>query len=311
MFDRLKSMLEARNGRTPEPTSLNLTSTVDLPSSPEPETARPGSPNTGLALNLSPEAQKLFREETARRMEKWRANRNMPELIFALAQKQQNAQSLMTWRIGAETVLLLFETPFAAADYDKEMKLSCSLAGLKTQSIPGLAKGFMASGISGFIFNLCPRCRVGNAHPASTLLSAEEFANAFAVMAIQRKLFAEIWIRRHNALNGADYKGRRLILEHVRDHVDCANPYLHWMIAILAGLDGDMEENTKSIARLEQFGPQFVGKLQGTSFNFDEPCSQLSTLPEANVGLRASYGLLKIPPDGGAVQPGKNQDPPT
>jgi|SRR5271168_1735687 len=93
---------------------------------------------------------------------------------------------------------------------------------------------------------------------------------------------------------GKDQKLSRATLEYLRDHWDVSNPYVHWLIAIFAGMAGDMAANAVSIERLEEFGPPFVGKLQGTAFDMS-PGSQFGTFPEASMGLLLSYRLLKIP----------------
>jgi hypothetical protein len=72
-------------------------------------------------------------------------------------------------------------------------------------------------------------------------------------------------------------------------------PYLHWVIAVLAGLAGDMQANAAAIQRLEEFGPDFACKLQGNSFDPREPGSRMATMPEAMMGLQASYGILNLP----------------
>lgn len=92
---------------------------------------------------------------------------------------------------------------------------------------------------------------------------------------------------------GKNNKLARASLEYLRDHFDAFNPYVHWMIAVLAGMEGDMKANAESIAKLEQFGPPFVGKLQGTSFDMS-PGSQFATFPEATMGLLLSYKCLDL-----------------
>jgi hypothetical protein len=92
---------------------------------------------------------------------------------------------------------------------------------------------------------------------------------------------------------GKNNKMARASLEYLRDHFDAGNPYVHWMIAVLAGMDGDMKANAESIAQMEQFGPPFVGKLQGTSFDMS-PGSQFATFPEAMMGLLLSYKCMNV-----------------
>ncbi len=92
--------------------------------------------------------------------------------------------------------------------------------------------------------------------------------------------------------DGTNAKQARAWLEGIRDHIDPGNPYLHWAIAVLAGLAGDMEANQASIKKLEAFGPAFTGKLQGTSFDPTVPGSQAGTMGEALLGLGLSLGYL-------------------
>ena len=303
MFERFKRTPGKSDDPQPQQLiSLNLGNPEDRDVSdlPLPPMREEGS----LRLNLSPQGQKAFSAEIGRRFKEWVSSAAKPDPVFVLEQQNQNGgRAMTTIRRDDGYIWLIFNSPWMAHDYLVQTHLPARVLGYAPENVPAVAKGLIESGLTGFFVDFCPRCRVGNLYPAKALQVSDEFVKYCAFSRLTKRLIGEIWLQRFNALPVDDFKQRRAILEHVADHVDCGNPYLHWTIALYAGLEGDMVGNERAIARLNQFGPPFAGKLKGTSFNFADPESQLRTLPEATVGLLASYGLLKIPPANGPATP--------
>ena len=129
-------------------------------------------------------------------------------------------------------------------------------------------------------------------YPIAELQSEDAFLSTWRIDLANRRQFAESYGRNAAAVIGSNAKQARVWLEGIRDHIDGGNPYLHWVIAILAGMTGDMEANAASIKRLDAFGPPFTGKLQGTSFDPTVKGSQFSTMAEAMLGLGVSLGYV-------------------
>jgi hypothetical protein len=111
----------------------------------------------------------------------------------------------------------------------------------------------------------------------------EDFAKIWAHHRAARLVMGELQIR--SAINrsaAGSFAEARNDLEYVRDHLDCGIPYLHQMIGLLAGLQGDEQVKAASLERLKEFGPQFAGSL-------DFSPELMST---AMAGLMANFGIL-------------------
>lgn len=304
MFRKSKDEMgkaERLNRAEPEPIyGLQVADPVE----PAEQTNVPPIPDGGgLRLNLSAEGQKLLSEETGRRFRQWESDGAKAGEVFAIVQQEAGGRmALVTHKDGGRTTWLLFYSPWMALDYLSERKVPGQVVEYRPDLIPGVAADLVKAGLTHFAIDPCPRCGVANLWDANILESAEEFARIFTFANLSRRLIAEIWITRYHALPAGSVKERREILEHVRDHVDCTSPYLHWMIALLAGLEDDEDAKERSIARLNQVGPKLAEKLNGKPFHGWEPGSQLATMPEALLGLLWSYGVVKIPrqpaPDG-------------
>ena len=141
--------------------------------------------------------------------------------------------------------------------------------------------------------------------PISELQNEDIFLSTWRLDLANRRQFSETYGRNAAAVIGTNAKQARIWLEGMRDHLEPANPYLHWVIAVLAGMAGDMEANAASIKRLNAFGPPFTGKLQGVSFDPTVPGSQLRTMAEAMMGLGVSLGYLDPNKMGQAAKPPK------
>ncbi len=215
-----------------------------------------------------------------------------PELLFYLVYPQQGHTFSVTTSDGAKTILPLFTAKPMADAYIAARKIGAVAAVCRLENLPALGEKCTATGMNFYAFNICCRCSIFILRPIAELQSQELFLNSWRNDFGHRRQFAETFGR--NAYNAiaSNPKGARTWFEGMRDHIDGANPYLHWMIALLAGMAGDMAANAESIRRLEQFGPPFIGKLQGTSFDLRQPGSQMSTMPEAMLGLAASLGIL-------------------
>lgn len=216
-----------------------------------------------------------------------------PELLFYIVFPQPGLTHSIPANNGTNTIVPIFNSKMMAEAYIAGKKIAGAVAAVcRAEKLAQQAEKWSASGINSFSLNACCRCFGMMVFPLSDLEAEDKFLTTWRVDLANRRQFAESYGRNASAVFATNRKQARIWLEGIRDHIDCANPYLHWMIALLAGLDGDMKANAASIKRLEAFGPQFVGKLQGTSFDFSEPGSQMSTFPEAVVGLGVSLGYL-------------------
>jgi hypothetical protein len=144
--------------------------------------------------------------------------------------------------------------------------------------------------------DVCPRCGNGVAIPIKEKeLSEKQLLSTWAIRMTTRNYMAQKLISAYlkpssdNSQTTGSRKEKRKLLEELRDHVDCGVPYVHWLIAIEAGIDRDEEVLQESIRRLEEFGQHFKGKVVTS----DVPEEWGKSLGEAHLGLLGSFEMLK------------------
>lgn len=207
----------------------------------------------------------------------------IPEWLFVC----QIANGLLVLQASGEhgPVMLLFSSSFAAADYLRATDTRATVGQLKVEELPKLAQSWLSRGIQVAALDRCPRCP---SFPAVALASmakwtSKDFAQIWAHHRATRVVMSELRIR--SAINhsaAGSHAEARNDLEYVRDHFDCGVPYLHQMIGLLAGMQGDEEVKAASLERLKEFGPQFAGPLDFSP----------ELLATSMVGLMANFGII-------------------
>ena len=189
--------------------------------------------------------------------------------------------------------ILLFSSPFSALDYLRANKFAGKVVGFKTDSLPALAEQWRNAGIDSFIVNRCPRCSSINIlSPKDQLITREQLFLGWATQWALRNVRGEDLVRQYQAHSGNDMVAKkRATLEYLRDHVDYSIPYVHWIIALLAGMQGDENVRLTAAAKLEEFGQEFIGKTTPAKEKEDLETWGRSAV-EAELGLRASFGML-------------------
>ena len=188
---------------------------------------------------------------------------------------------------GQKPVMLLFSSTFAATDYLRAMRTTGGTGLLKVEALPGCAQSWMAAGHDAVVLDRCPRCphflSIGLAQMVSW--TRQDFAKTWAHLRATRLVLGEIRIRSAMAHIAAGSHGAaRADLEYVRDHFDCSVPYLHQMIALLAGIEQDEAAKAAAMERLKEFGPQFAGP-----FEFSP-----QLLATATLGLLGNFGIVPV-----------------
>ncbi len=195
--------------------------------------------------------------------------------------------------------LMLFTSPLLALDYLRFNKISASPAGFKLESLPVLAEQWKAAGIDSFALNRCPRCPTFNIiSPKDGLLSERQLKLMWAVSRAIRDYRGESTVRQFLATDVNHLPQRRALREYLRDHVDYGIPYVHWMIGLIAGQQGDDAVREDSVQRLAEFGAAFVGRIcvhTGPS-TLDE---LRNSLVDAYLGLAANFGVIDAMKAGG------------
>jgi hypothetical protein len=258
---------------------------------PKPE-AKPAAAQVCVAQMATLEGAFAHFTGARRKFEEIVKNDLKPEILFYIVFPQQGLTHSLTTTDGLKTIVSIFTSKVMAEAYIAARKLGAVAAACPLENLPRQAEQWIASGINSYAPNACCRCTSLSIFPISELQSEDLFISTWRLDFANRRHFAEVYGRNTAAVLGTNMKQARVWLEGIRDHIDPANPYLHWTIAILAGVVGDMEANAASIKRLDAFGPPFTGKLQGTSFDPTVPGSQLSTMAEAALGLGVSLGYL-------------------
>ncbi|MDR3772511.1 MAG: hypothetical protein P4L26_04130 [Terracidiphilus sp.] len=311
MFDLFKP--KSSTGGDPGITSLDLRITTPSAAQSPPRAATPPAPQpaptpvqqpvqTCAQLALTLEGAHMYFSGAFLKIQELQKNGAKPELLYYLVYPQQGHTFSVTTSDGSRTILPLFTSKPMADAYIAAKKIGAIAAVCRLENLPALSEKWADAGMNFYAFNICCRCVSLLLHPIAELQLEEPVVNRWRNDAGQRRQFAETFGRGAYSVIGSNPKAARTMFEGMRDHIDPANPYLHWVIAVLAGMAGDMDANAASIKRLEEFGPPFIGKLQGTSFDPTQEGSQMSTMAEAMIGLGASLGM----PDFGKMK--KNTD---
>ncbi|RXH57577.1 hypothetical protein [Granulicella sibirica] len=290
-------MFENFNQKDKKLTSLDLGNPPPrkTPPAPAPDPkadAKPVAVQVCVAQTHTPEGAFVHFLGAHRKFEEMVRIGLKPEVLFYVVFPQQGLTHSITTADGLKTIVLIFTLKAMADAYISAKKLAAVAAACRVEDLSTQADLWMAAGINSYAFNMCSRCFSLTVFPISELQNEDIFLSTWRLDLANRRQFSETYGRNAAAVIGTNAKQARIWLEGMRDHLEPANPYLHWVIAVLAGMAGDMEANAASIKRLNAFGPPFTGKLQGTSFDPTVPGSQLSTMAEAMIGLGASLGYL-------------------
>jgi hypothetical protein len=186
---------------------------------------------------------------------------------------------------GHGPVMLLFSSPFAARDYLRATGAAGSVGQLEVEALPKSAQSLLSAGLQTAVLDRCPRCPnyLSITLAGMAKWTKEDFAKIWALHRAGRLVMGEARIR--SAMNhsaAGSHAEARSDLEYVRDHFDCGVPYLHQMIGLLAGMQGDETAKAASSERLKEFGPQFACPLDISP----------ELLATAMVGLMANFGIV-------------------
>ena len=326
MFDFLKS----GRGRQ-ELTSLNLDTPAKIPSQNQstPSVSPSEAPSPAAASAPSSAVQEYMRkfsaaardsgvmEEIGRRTRELLASGQKPELICFLRDRGSHNPVALLVKEPPRNCLLLFNSPLLAHFYARTQQMPFEVTAVKLEEIEPLAQDWRKRGFNAFILDLSPKAPVFNMMTMKDdLITAEQLMFAWANgrtirnWQAQRQL-AEFYSGQNtSAASPETLQRQRAALESLRDFGSFDVPFVHWMIALIAGMQGDEAGRLAATATLESFGPDFVGKtarLEG-----DEGLKAWAhSWSTATIGLLAEYGMLKAPhgtPIGSILR--TRQDPP-
>jgi hypothetical protein len=186
--------------------------------------------------------------------------------------------------------LLLFTDQFAAQDYVRATHVTGRIGQIKLESLPEMARDWVSAGIEHFVLNRCPRCPHFKLIKTAALRTKQDFVVFWAAERAARWLYGEILFRSaSDHIKSGSHAKARADLEYIRDHLNCAIPYLHQLIGLLADVQRDEAARIAADERLKEFG-NFEGT---TKFSIE-------AFSAAAVGLMMNLGMLPNLPGPGS-----------
>jgi hypothetical protein len=229
-----------------------------------------------------------------------------PELICFLQDPSSHTPLARITREPEHKALLLFTSPILAHFFLRTRQMPFQVAGVKLDEIATVAEDWGKRGFDAFILDLSPKAPLFNVVPVKdNLITCEALVFAWATGRTIRNWQAQM---RLAEFYGKTNPGQpfpealtkqRAALETLRDFGSFDVPFVHWMIALIAGMQGDESARLAATATLESFGPAFVGKTTRIEGREGEK-AWAESMAAAQVGLLAEYGMLKGP-DGSPV----------
>jgi hypothetical protein len=189
-------------------------------------------------------------------------------------------------------VLLIFTSGYAAMDYLKTARIAGGVHMFPFESLQVYAEYWRKARIDSFVLDRCPRCLDFFCAPID-VHTVEQFLTLWAHHRATRDFQSEKLVHAYfdSLKAGSPQREVRSFLETLRDHLDFGVPYVHWLIAIHAGIDGDQEAKIASIQNLEAFGSDFKGKVSRDETFVLEEWSK--SVAEAHLGLLATFEMLR------------------
>lgn len=225
----------------------------------------------------------------------------LPELICFLREREKHTPIGMLIKEPLRKALLLFTSPVLAHFFIQTKQLPLEVVGIKLEEIASQAEHWRAHGFDAFIMNPSPKAATFNILNAeNNLISRDKFVFAWANNRAVRNWQAQVMLvdfyTKTNCTPGSPemLQKQRESLEFLRDNGCFDVPFVHWMLALIAGMQGDEPGRLAATATLESFGPAFVGKtvrLEG-EVGMKAWANSMAT---ADTGLMAEFGILKGP----------------
>ena len=224
-----------------------------------------------------------------------------PEQICFLRQRESHKLLALETKEPPRRALLIYTSPALAHFYVQTKDLPFEVAGVKLDDIAPVAEDWKKCGFDAFIMNLSPHASVFNVmNPRDNLITREQLVFAWATLRTARDWQAQTRLNEFydegTSNLGSPEMQRKLrgVLETLRDSGSFDVPFVHWVIALIAGMQKDEPGRIPATATLESFGPDFLGKTANVE-NEDGMKAWGSSMTTATVGLLAEFGMLKGP----------------
>jgi hypothetical protein len=201
-------------------------------------------------------------------------------------------------------MVLIFSSPILAYQLFRTKALhhagaAFEIREFKLDEMEETAQGWKSHGFNAFLFNLTPKkISPPSIDARGGVINKEMLLRAWAGNRVACTVLAEAWRLEFSATNAEDasfqerLKRQRAALENLRDMGAGHVPFVHWQIALIAGMQGDEEGRLAATASLEEFGPDFVGKTVNSA---DDLKSWGESMSLSMVGLMTEFGMLAGP----------------
>jgi hypothetical protein len=167
-----------------------------------------------------------------------------------------------------------------------------------------LARSWKSQGFSAFTLNMTAKKAAPVVIEARDgVITKELLLKAWAANRVSCSVLAEAWRAEYVGPWAEELcfkeklKRQRTALENLRDMGAGDVPFVHWQLALVAGMQGDEPGRLAATAVLETFGPDFAGK---TAPSVEDPKGWAESMSIATLGLMTEFGML-CGPDGKPV----------
>jgi hypothetical protein len=195
--------------------------------------------------------------------------------------------------------VLLFSSAALARFFMQERNLAAEMMLVEYDQVSRMAEDFRALLIDCFVMDLHPndaRFRVYS--PTDKLITREQILSSWAFSRSLRNFNARQLLRPIFA--SPDFaspeiqKKLRQSLELIRAIGGYEVPFLHWLIALIAGMQHDELGRLEATADLEAFGPEFVGRTLPIE-SYEDPAGWFKSWSHAQLGLMTEFEMLNGP----------------
>jgi hypothetical protein len=294
-----------------EMTRLNLESPTPVeparPADANPATATPAAAKPiAEQLQEAQARQEAFNKspaaDAARRMaDAILQSGNLPKAVyFARYQNSEIPVGLLS-PDRTKGVVFLFSSPVLALHFLRNSKQPFDLCQLDLDDMEATARAWKALTFNSYIFDPSPeKTNAPLLDMRDGIIHKEVVLRSWAATRVTRNAIADAWRVEYlnggktGATNPETLRKQRELLEHLRDMGAYDVPFVHWVIAIIAGLQGDEAARLAATKTLEEFGPSFVGKTEPRSAGGDIK-QWADSMGVAYLGLLAEFGMAKGP----------------
>jgi hypothetical protein len=281
---------KSRNGSS-ELTSLNLEAPAAADRQAATNSPQPAKPS------VDPRIQAVISQRTSELVKSGKH----PEAVFFLINPATRYPIIIRGEKITSKPALLFSSAANARFFMQERSLKVEMMGVAFDHVAQMAEDLRAFKVDSFIMDQHPKDSSYRVHSITDgLISREQILSSWAFSRTLRNLNAQQILRPILASPGfgspETQKKLRQALELMQSIGAYEVPFLHWMIALIAGMQHDELGRLEATADLEAFGPDFVGRTLPIE-NYEDPAGWIRNWTEAQVGLMAEFEML-IGPDG-------------